>query len=127
MEAGEGRNSRPQKGQNVKIHLKTYLKNGALVEERPDLCFTLGDGDVIQVMKNNFRYFLTERTVGRDFTHHVALYATDSNVTGWIYQYFTAIGLFLFQALDLTVQLMQFGEKALVQTDAKYAYGTQGR
>lgn len=77
LEAGEGRDSRPQKGQNVKIHLKTFLMDGTLVEEQPELCFTLGDGDV-------------------------------------------------FQALDLTVQLMEMGEKALVQTDAKYAYGVRG-
>lgn len=77
LEAGEGRDSRPQKGQNVKIHLKTFLMDGILVEEQPELCFTLGDGDV-------------------------------------------------FQALDLTVQLMEMGEKALVQTDAKYAYGVRG-
>ncbi|XP_040896550.1 peptidyl-prolyl cis-trans isomerase FKBP8 isoform X2 [Toxotes jaculatrix] len=77
LEAGQGRDSRPQKGQNVKIHLKTFLKDGTLVEEQSDLAFTLGDGDVIQ-------------------------------------------------ALDLTVQLMEMGEKALVQTDAKYAYGTCG-
>ncbi|XP_018522913.1 peptidyl-prolyl cis-trans isomerase FKBP8 [Lates calcarifer] len=77
LEAGQGRDSRPQKGQNVKIHLKTYLKDGKLVEEQSDLAFTLGDGDVIQ-------------------------------------------------ALDLTVQLMEKGEKALIQTDAKYAYGTRG-
>lgn len=77
LEVGEGRDSRPQKGQNVKINLKTYLKDGPLVEEQPDLCFTLGDGDVIQ-------------------------------------------------ALDLSVQLMEIREKALIQTDAKYAYGTRG-
>lgn len=35
--------------------------------------------------------------------------------------------LLFFQALDLTVQLMEMGEKALIQTDAKYAYGTRGR
>ncbi|XP_031174018.1 peptidyl-prolyl cis-trans isomerase FKBP8 [Sander lucioperca] len=77
LEAGEGQDSRPQKGQNVKIHLKTYLKDGTLVEEQPYLSFTLGDGDVIQ-------------------------------------------------ALDLTVQLMEMGEKALIQADAKYAYGSRG-
>lgn len=49
LEAGEGRDSRPQKGQNVKINLKTCLKDGTLVEEQPDISFTLGDGDVIQV------------------------------------------------------------------------------
>ncbi|XP_060933604.1 peptidyl-prolyl cis-trans isomerase FKBP8 [Limanda limanda] len=78
LEAGQGRNSRPQKGQNVKINLKTSLKDGTLVEEQTDLDFTLGDGDV-------------------------------------------------FQALDLTVQLMEMGEKALIQTDGKYAYGPRGR
>ncbi|XP_041862650.1 peptidyl-prolyl cis-trans isomerase FKBP8 [Melanotaenia boesemani] len=77
LEAGKGRDSRPLKGQNVKIHLKTNLMDGTLVEEQSDLSFTLGDGDVIQ-------------------------------------------------ALDLTVQLMEMGEKALIQTDAKYAYGTRG-
>ncbi|KAM7410145.1 hypothetical protein PAMA_001540 [Pampus argenteus] len=77
LEAGKGRDSRPQKGQNVKINLKTYLKDRTLVEEQPEVSFTLGDGDVIQ-------------------------------------------------ALDLTVQLMELGEKALIQTDAKYAYGARG-
>ncbi|XP_038572082.1 peptidyl-prolyl cis-trans isomerase FKBP8 isoform X2 [Micropterus salmoides] len=77
LEAGQGRDSRPQKGQNVKINLKTYTKDGTLVEEQPNLSFTLGDGDV-------------------------------------------------FQALDLTVQLMEMGEKALIQTGAKYAYGARG-
>lgn len=54
LEAGEGRDSRPLKGQNVKIHLKTHLKDGTLIEEQPDLWFTLGDGDVIQVQINSF-------------------------------------------------------------------------
>ncbi|XP_072295243.1 peptidyl-prolyl cis-trans isomerase FKBP8 [Eucyclogobius newberryi] len=73
---GQGRESRPQKGQNVKINLKTTLKDGTLVEEISDLTFTLGDRDVIQ-------------------------------------------------ALDLTVQLMELGERALVLSDAIYAYGSQ--
>ncbi|XP_040926287.1 peptidyl-prolyl cis-trans isomerase FKBP8 isoform X2 [Betta splendens] len=77
LEAGDGRDSRPQKGQNVKIHLKTYLMDGRLVEEQADLCFTLGDGDVTQ-------------------------------------------------ALDLSVMLMERGEKALIHCDAKYAYGARG-
>ncbi|CAG5864953.1 unnamed protein product [Menidia menidia] len=77
LDAGKGRDSRPQKGQNVKINLKTHLMDGTLVEDQQSLAFTLGDGDVIQ-------------------------------------------------ALDLTVQLMETGEKALVQTDAKYAYGARG-
>lgn len=49
LEAGKGRDSWPLKGQNVKIRLKTHLMDGTLVEEQQDLCFTLGDGDVIQV------------------------------------------------------------------------------
>lgn len=49
LKEGEGRDSRPQKGQNVKIRLKTSLVDGTLVEEKPDFAFTLGDGDVIQV------------------------------------------------------------------------------
>ncbi|XP_055717368.1 peptidyl-prolyl cis-trans isomerase FKBP8-like isoform X4 [Salvelinus fontinalis] len=77
LRAGNGPDSRPTKGQNVVIHLKTSLADGTLVEEQPELSFTLGDGDVIQ-------------------------------------------------ALDLTVQLMEMGEKALVQADAKYAYGALG-
>ncbi|XP_056133315.1 peptidyl-prolyl cis-trans isomerase FKBP8 isoform X2 [Lampris incognitus] len=77
VEAGKGRDSRPQQGQNVKIHVKTSLTDGTLLEEQPELSFTLGDGDVIQ-------------------------------------------------ALDLTVQLMEMEEKALVQAGAKYAYGALG-
>lgn len=49
LEAGAGRDSRPQKGQNVKINLKTYLKDGTPAAEEPNISFTLGDGDVIQV------------------------------------------------------------------------------
>lgn len=77
LQPGSGLDSKPQKGQTVKIHLKTFLADGKLVEEQPELMFTLGDGDVIQ-------------------------------------------------ALDLTVQLMEIGEKALVQVHAKYAYGSLG-
>ncbi|XP_057696414.1 peptidyl-prolyl cis-trans isomerase FKBP8 [Corythoichthys intestinalis] len=75
--AGQGRDSRPKKGQNVTISVKTLLKDGTPVQEQPELSFTLGDGDVIQ-------------------------------------------------ALDLAVLLMEMGEKALIQTAAKYAYGTRG-
>lgn len=74
---GRGRDSRPQKGQNVTINLKTFLKDGILLGEQPGITFTLGDGDAIQ-------------------------------------------------ALDLTVQLMELGEKALIITDAKYGYGARG-
>ncbi|KAJ8371575.1 hypothetical protein AAFF_G00307230 [Aldrovandia affinis] len=77
LEAGKGLDSRPRKGQNVRIHLRTSLADGTTVEEEPSLSFTLGDGDVIQ-------------------------------------------------ALDLTVQLMELEESALVQADAKYAYGEVG-
>uniref|UniRef100_A0A087X836 peptidylprolyl isomerase n=3 Tax=Poecilia TaxID=8080 RepID=A0A087X836_POEFO len=77
LEPGKGRASRPQKGQDVEINLRTHLMDGTLVEEQNNLSFTLGDGDVIQ-------------------------------------------------ALDLTVQLMEMGEKALIHTDAKYAYGARG-
>ncbi|XP_061095341.1 peptidyl-prolyl cis-trans isomerase FKBP8 [Conger conger] len=77
LEAGNGPDSRPQKGQNVRIHLKISLADGTAVAEDPSLSFTLGDGDVIQ-------------------------------------------------ALDLTVQLMEMNEKALVQTSPTYAYGDLG-
>lgn len=49
LRAGNGPDSRPTKGQNVVIHLKTSLADGTLIEEQPELSFTLGDGDVIQV------------------------------------------------------------------------------
>ncbi|KAA0712255.1 Peptidyl-prolyl cis-trans isomerase FKBP8 [Triplophysa tibetana] len=78
LEPGAGPDSRPQRGQNVTIHLKTSLTDGTVVDEQTDLSFTLGDGDVIQ-------------------------------------------------ALDLTVQLMETNEKALVEAGAKYAYGPLGR
>lgn len=77
LEAGSGPESKPQKGQNVIINLKTTLTDGTVVEDESNVSFTLGDGDVIQ-------------------------------------------------ALDLTVQLMEMGEKALIEVGAKYAYGAVG-
>ncbi|MCI4383792.1 hypothetical protein PGIGA_G00030720 [Pangasianodon gigas] len=77
LEAGSGPDSKPQRGQNVTINLKTTLTDGTTVEEESNISFTLGDGDVIQ-------------------------------------------------ALDLTVQLMEMGEKALIEAKAKYAYGALG-
>lgn len=35
--------------------------------------------------------------------------------------------MWFLQALDLCVQLMEMGETALIQSDAKYCYGVQGR
>ncbi|XP_051765619.1 peptidyl-prolyl cis-trans isomerase FKBP8 [Ctenopharyngodon idella] len=77
LEPGAGPDSRPHRGQNVTIHLKTSLTDGTVVEELPNLSFTLGDGDVLQ-------------------------------------------------GLDLTVQLMEMGEKALIEAGAKYTYGALG-
>lgn len=52
LEAGEGLDTRPKRGQNVQIKLKTALSDDTVVEEGSDLAFTLGDGDVIQVEKH---------------------------------------------------------------------------
>lgn len=49
LEAGSGPDSKPQRGQNVTINLKTALTDGSAVQEESNMCFTLGDGDVIQV------------------------------------------------------------------------------
>ncbi|XP_054835894.1 peptidyl-prolyl cis-trans isomerase FKBP8 isoform X2 [Eublepharis macularius] len=76
--AGQGRETRPVKNQNVTIRLKATLEDGTVVEENPNLTFTLGDCDVIQ-------------------------------------------------ALDLCVQLMETGETALILSDSKYCFGSQGR
>ncbi|XP_061456971.1 peptidyl-prolyl cis-trans isomerase FKBP8 [Rhineura floridana] len=75
---GQGRESRPVKGQDVTVRLKAMLEDGTVVEENPELTFTLGDCDVIQ-------------------------------------------------ALDLCVQLMEMRERALIISDAKYCFGSQGR
>lgn len=49
LEAGSGPDSKPQRGQNVSIDLKTTLTDGTTLEEESSISFTLGDGDVIQV------------------------------------------------------------------------------
>ncbi|XP_041061175.1 peptidyl-prolyl cis-trans isomerase FKBP8 [Carcharodon carcharias] len=48
--AGQNKEPRPQKGQNVIVQLKMTLEDGTEVEEDPTLCFTVGDGDVIQAL-----------------------------------------------------------------------------
>ncbi|KAM4707951.1 peptidyl-prolyl cis-trans isomerase FKBP8 [Discoglossus pictus] len=47
---GKGAESRPKKGQDVTVRLKTALEGGEVVEEEDSLTFTLGDGDVIQAL-----------------------------------------------------------------------------
>ena len=49
LEAGQGPDSKPQKGQQVTVHLRTKLADGTLIADDPELSFTLGDGDVTQV------------------------------------------------------------------------------
>ncbi|XP_068090005.1 peptidyl-prolyl cis-trans isomerase FKBP8 isoform X2 [Hyperolius riggenbachi] len=75
---GQGAASRPLKGQDVIVRLKTTLGDDSVVEENVTLTFTLGDGDVIQT-------------------------------------------------LDLCVLLMELGETSLIEADAKYCYGKEGR
>ncbi|GCB74857.1 hypothetical protein scyTo_0020821 [Scyliorhinus torazame] len=48
--AGQNKEQRPQKGQEVTVHLKMTLEDGTEVEEDPTLSFTVGDGDVIQAL-----------------------------------------------------------------------------
>ncbi|KAL8177746.1 UNVERIFIED_CONTAM: Peptidyl-prolyl cis-trans isomerase fkbp8 [Gekko kuhli] len=48
--AGQGRETRPVKNQDVTIRLKATLEDGTVVEENPSLTFTLGDCDVIQAL-----------------------------------------------------------------------------
>ncbi|KAJ6664248.1 hypothetical protein lerEdw1_008467 [Lerista edwardsae] len=48
--AGQGRESRPTKGQDVTISLKVMLEDGTVVEENPSLTFSVGDGEVIQAL-----------------------------------------------------------------------------
>ncbi|KAE8632149.1 hypothetical protein XENTR_v10001452 [Xenopus tropicalis] len=48
--SGKGADSRPRKGQDVTVGLKSMLEDGNVVEEQETLTFTLGDGDVIQAL-----------------------------------------------------------------------------
>lgn len=94
--------------------------DGTLVEEQQDLSFTLGDGDVIQVQN-----FLCQNSCIDCLVVVVAVVVPKKAVFSR-HQY-NLVQLVPIQALDLTVQLMEMGEKALIQTDSKYAYGSRGR
>ncbi|KAG9467489.1 hypothetical protein GDO78_014854 [Eleutherodactylus coqui] len=47
---GKSPETRPRKGQDVAVRLKTSLEDGRVIEDYDSLTFTLGDGDVIQVI-----------------------------------------------------------------------------
>ncbi|XP_053558936.1 peptidyl-prolyl cis-trans isomerase FKBP8 [Bombina bombina] len=47
---GKGAESRPRKGQDVTVHVKTLLESGEVAEDENSFIFTLGDGDVIQAL-----------------------------------------------------------------------------
>ncbi|XP_028310784.1 peptidyl-prolyl cis-trans isomerase FKBP8-like [Gouania willdenowi] len=50
LQAGGGRDSRPHRGQIVKIHLITRLLNGMLIDDEPDYSFTVGDWKEIRAL-----------------------------------------------------------------------------
>lgn len=58
LEAGSGPDSKPQRGQNVTITLKTTLSDGTTVADESSISFTLGDGDVIQVRSSECLFCL---------------------------------------------------------------------
>ncbi|XP_028297477.1 peptidyl-prolyl cis-trans isomerase FKBP8-like [Gouania willdenowi] len=56
LQPGRGRYSRPQPGQIVKIHIVSRLLDGTLVNEDPELSFTVGNGEVIQELDVAVRF-----------------------------------------------------------------------
>ncbi|KAM4052936.1 peptidyl-prolyl cis-trans isomerase FKBP8 [Anomaloglossus baeobatrachus] len=60
---GKGPESRPKRGQDVTVRLKASLEDGSVVEDNGSLTFTLGDGDVIQVLDLCVQLMETEETV----------------------------------------------------------------
>lgn len=63
LEAGSGPDTKPQRGQNVTINLKTTLTDGTSVEQEHGVSFTLGDGDVLQVYAFTHKEFLHVKLV----------------------------------------------------------------
>ncbi|KAG8594404.1 hypothetical protein GDO81_001190, partial [Engystomops pustulosus] len=60
---GKGPESRPRKGQDVTVRLKTSLEDASVVEDWVSLTFTLGDGDVIQALDLCVQLMGIEETV----------------------------------------------------------------
>ncbi|KAM3939960.1 peptidyl-prolyl cis-trans isomerase FKBP8 isoform 1-T3 [Leptodactylus fuscus] len=60
---GKGPETRPRKGQDVTVRMKTSLDNGSVVEDISSFTFTLGDGDVIQALDLCVQLMETEETV----------------------------------------------------------------
>ncbi|XP_028296538.1 peptidyl-prolyl cis-trans isomerase FKBP8-like isoform X1 [Gouania willdenowi] len=56
LQPGRGRDSRPQPGQIVKIHIVSRLRDGTLVNEEPELSFTVGNGEAIQELDVAVRF-----------------------------------------------------------------------
>ncbi|XP_069818585.1 peptidyl-prolyl cis-trans isomerase FKBP8 isoform X2 [Dendropsophus ebraccatus] len=60
---GKGPESRPRKGQDVTVRLKTSLEDGNVVEDNDSLTFTLGEGDVVQALDLCVQLMEIEETV----------------------------------------------------------------
>lgn len=63
LTAGKGPETRPRKGQDVTVRLKTSLEDGSVVEDDASLSFTLGDGDVTQALDLCVQLMGIEETV----------------------------------------------------------------
>ncbi|CAJ0944529.1 unnamed protein product [Ranitomeya imitator] len=59
---GKGAESRPRKGQDVTVQLKTSLGDGSVVDDG-SITFTLGDGDVIQALDLCVQLMEVEETI----------------------------------------------------------------
>nr|XP_002119960.3 peptidyl-prolyl cis-trans isomerase FKBP8 [Ciona intestinalis] len=75
---GQGRDTRPERGQEVTLDLETRSSDGTILEEMHSVTFILGDHEVPE-------------------------------------------------SLDMTISLMELGEKSEITSDAKYCYGDEGK
>ncbi|XP_078482366.1 peptidyl-prolyl cis-trans isomerase FKBP8 [Ciona intestinalis] len=75
---GQGRDTRPERGQEVTLDLETRSSDGTILEEMHSITFILGDHEVPE-------------------------------------------------SLDMTISLMELGEKSEITSDAKYCYGDEGK
>lgn len=107
---------------------KEEKSNDAFQNEQEDWIDILGNGALRKIIMIKGQGAESRPKKGQDVTVKLQICLEDGSVAeDYVSLTFTLGDGDVMQSIDLCVQLMELGETAIIEADAKYCYGKQGR